>query len=89
MKWLHSEITEESVYEITEELIQGFVEWLNVGGQATVDEFKKLEKTEQSDILDYLGQFSLYEELAVNGKNYVLVHAGLDNFESNKSLREY
>mgnify|MGYP002514317862 CR=1 FL=1 len=37
----------------------------------------KLERDEMEMILDYLNEFSLIEEVKVNDKNYVLVHAGL------------
>ena len=36
-----------------------------------------LERDEMEMILDYLNEFSLIEEVKVNDKNYVLVHAGL------------
>lgn len=41
------------------------------------------------DIEDYLGEFSLYEEIHVNGKVFILVHAGLDNFNTARSLDDY
>ena len=46
-------------------------------------------KEEMQDIEDYLGEFSLYEEIHVNGKVFILVHAGLDNFNTARSLDDY
>ncbi len=89
LKWLHSEITEESVSELSEDLLQGYIEWLNVGGQSTLDEFSTLTREEQENTLDYLNEFSIYEELEINGRSFVLVHAGIDNFESTKGMQEY
>lgn len=34
-------------------------------------------------------EFTAYEEVTVNGKDYLLVHAGLGNFSEEKSLDEY
>ena len=39
--------------------------------------------------MEYFGEFSLYEELTVEGREYVLVHAGLENFSPEKKLTEY
>ena len=32
------------------------------------------------EVLDFLNDLQLYEELTVNGKNFLLVHGGLGNF---------
>lgn len=37
----------------------------------------------------YLETFKLYEEINVNNKDYILVHAGLDNFKITKRLQDY
>lgn len=89
LRWLSSEITEENIAKLSEEFLLGFQEWLNVGGQATVDEFRILSKSEQEDILEYLNEFNLYEEITINDRNFVLVHAGLDNSETHKHLDDY
>ncbi len=89
MKFLCQEITEESIKNIEESMIQGLLEWQNVGGQATIDEFHKLNAEEKQDIIEYLEEFSSYEEVTVNGKKYVLVHAGLCNFTPDRPLDNY
>ncbi|EFB75954.1 hypothetical protein SUBVAR_05734 [Subdoligranulum variabile DSM 15176] len=38
---------------------------------------------------DYLEEFELYEEITVNGQEYILVHAGLHNFAETKKLSDY
>lgn len=89
LRWLNSEVTEDSIKQMDEELLQGFTEWLNVGGQSTIDEFQTLDREEQQDILEYLGEFTLYEELVVNNREFVLVHAGIENFDPQKKMSEY
>lgn len=66
-----------------------FVEWLNIGGQSTMKEFQALTHDEQAEILHYLNELLPYEELTVLGKQFVLVHAGIDNFSKTKDLSEY
>ena len=41
------------------------------------------------DNFEYLMEFTAYEEVTVNGKDYLLVHAGLGDFSEEKSLDEY
>lgn len=89
MKFLTQEITEESIKNIDEDTIRGLMEWQNVGGQPTIDEFHKLSLEEKQDIIEYLEEFSLYEEDIVNGKHYIMVHAGLCNFEPDRPLDDY
>lgn len=89
LKFLNQEITEESINNIDEGIIQGLLEWQNVGGQATIDEFHKLNSEEKQDIIDYIEEFSLYEEASVRGKDYVMVHAGFCNFSIDRPLDDY
>lgn len=39
--------------------------------------------------MDFIADFELYEEVHVNGNDFILVHAGLGNFEPNRQLWEY
>ena len=89
LNWLSDEITEETLSQLGDDKITGLNEWLNVGGMATLDEFRKLTKDEQEMVLEYLEEFSLYEEVSVGGKDFVLVHAGLDNFAPDKDMDDY
>lgn len=86
---LSQEITVESVDGMTDDILQGLSEWIGVGGQPTIDDFQRLSKEEQQDILDYLGEFELYEEVECGDKMYVLVHAGLQNFNPERPLWNY
>lgn len=90
LKTLLTEITNESIEHFeNEDQLQMLQFWLQEGGQTTLDEFMQLSKEEMQDIEDYLGEFSLYEEIHVNGKVFILVHAGLDNFNTARSLDDY
>lgn len=89
LKWLSDDITEESLANLSDDKIEGINEWLNVGGMTTIDEFRKLSEDKKEMVLEYLEEFSLYEEVTVEGKNFVLVHAGIDNFSPEKDMEEY
>lgn len=87
--WLMQAITEESLADINETKLIKLSDWMENGGHQTIQDFKTLSKREQNDIVDYLMEFTAYEEITVNHQQYFLVHAGLRNFEADKPLDEY
>lgn len=72
-----------------ENTAQHILDWQRAGGQSTIDEFHRLDEEGQEDVIDYLEEFSLYEEIEVKGKDFVLVHGGLDNFDRGRDLEDY
>lgn len=86
---LTQELTEENAVKLDAETLQGILEWLADGGEATLSDFRKLPQDRQNMILDFIGDFDLYAEVTVNGQEYILVHAGLDNFSTDKPLEAY
>lgn len=90
MKKLSEIIPEENHDKhLTAEFILDYNLWFQDGGWITAKQFTKLEYSEKMRILDYLADASLYEIIKNNGKEYRLVHAGLENFEPDKGLYEY
>lgn len=83
------EITNEFLDSFDEEKLMKLSDWMNNGAFQTIQEFKKLSKEEQKDIIEFLMEFTAYEEVEVKGRYYLLVHAGLGNFSKDKSLDEY
>ena len=63
--------------------------WMSQGGKTTITDFQKLNKKEQDKVLFYIEDFRDYIEIKVNGKDYLLVHGGLKDFESTKPLSDY
>lgn len=87
---LNVEITEENVEsQLDGKVMEAYLYWMQDGGKTTVDGFKKLTKDEREEIIEYLMDFSLYDEVNVNGKRYVLVHGDLHGFEEGKDLEDY
>lgn len=71
------------------EAIEMYENWMFNGGITTSQTFAKLDKVTREGIIEYLGEFELYEELEVNKNTFVLVHGGLVGFEEDKDLSEY
>ena len=78
--FLNKEITDESIASLEAEMIDNLLVWQKNGSTSTLDEFSRLDEEERQDILDYLSEFQLYEQLQVNGQKYLLVHAGLGGY---------
>ena len=83
------EITEESIASLKEEDLTSYLHWTSDGGDITVRQFAALPREEQEAVLEYLMEFSLYEEVSAGGRDYILVHAGLDNFRADRPLEDY
>ncbi len=64
-------------------------EWITDGGQVTMEGFKALDDDMKEGVLEYLADMSLYEEVAVGDKRYLLVHAGIADFEAGTPLEDY
>lgn len=79
----------ESVKGLSHEQIKLLSIWQLNGASQTIEEFQNLSDVEQEEVVDYLYKLKLYEELRVRGKEYILVHAGLGNFDSQKKLADY
>ena len=63
-----------------EEIISANLAIEQIGQEKTLQDFAELSKGEQGEIIEFLNTLPLYEELSVNGKNYLLVHGGLPDF---------
>ena len=74
---------------LNSEAIEMYENWMFNGGITTSQAFAKLDKATRNSVIEYLGEFELFEEIEVNGKTFVLVHGGLVGFEEDKDLAEY
>lgn len=64
-------------------------EWMQDGGQKTIEGFRALDEEMREGVLDYLAEMSLYEEADVKGKKFILVHAGIADFDPDTPLEDY
>ncbi len=64
-----------------------FLNWtVRNGGDVTWDAYRSLPKTEQLRILDWMENLPWYYELTLNGRSFVLAHAGVGSYEPEKPL---
>lgn len=66
--------------ETQKQIINDEMAIAQIGQEETLQDFCKLSVKEQNELVDYISQLPLYEELEVNGIRYILVHAGLPDF---------
>lgn len=83
------DMTAEKLSELGPEFMENLKEWQENGGESTLVAFKNLSYDYREGVLDYLEEFESYAEIEVKGKEYVLVHAGLENFQEDKELEDY
>ena len=90
LRTVNVEITEESLEtNWNADIIRAIGEWYENGGHLTSKDFSRLSREEREYILEYLEEFSFFEELTVGENTFVLVHGGLPDFSPQKPLDDY
>lgn len=90
--FLFDEITMASIDGLNEEQLGALSNWLYNGAQPTLDALCALRKEDAdalTDILDYLRDAPLYDTVSVGGRDFLLVHSGLENFAPDRPLSDY
>lgn len=88
-EFLFDEITEESISKLTGSKLDLYLNWEQNGARPTINALYSTRPNEIKYILEYLHEAPLYETVSVGGKDFLLSHSGLKNFEKNKKLSEY
>ena len=60
-----------SIEELDEEMLDNLVTWQYNGSKSTIDEFSKLGSDERLDVIDFIKEFLIYEEVAVSDQDYL------------------
>ena len=90
LRQLMVEITEENCdTHVDAEMMTHLLDWQLDGGSTTMREFQKLDMDARLDVLDYLEDLPLYAVADAGERTFLLVHAGLQNFRPERSLRDY
>ena len=63
--------------------------WMEDGGAKVMEDFKALDSELREGVLEYLEDSSLYEEVEVGSRKYLLVHAGIADYDPNTPLEDY
>lgn len=90
--FLFDEVSEQSLDALSVNEISLVQDWINNGGAPTLKRLHRMLKENPESvygILDYLREAPLFEELDVNGREFILVHAGLGNYRENRPLTDY
>ncbi|MCD8133842.1 MAG: fructose-bisphosphatase class III [Clostridiales bacterium] len=83
------EITDEMISSLSGDDMMDYMYWIQDGGDVTVKQFVRLHPESREEILEYLEECTLYEEINIGGKRYILVHAGIDNFDEGRDMDTY
>ena len=89
LEFLMMEITEKSIKELDEKMVDNLLTWQYNGAKTTVDEFRALDRDMQKSVIDFIKEFQIFEEVSVGGRDYLLVHGGLGGFYPGKGIEEY
>lgn len=71
------------------EFIAEMTAWVQDGGQATLEAFRSLDEDQREGVLEYLEDLTLFDEVEIKGERYVLVHAGIADFDPDTDLFDY
>lgn len=85
------EINEDNMHKLDKTLMSNIITWFINGGEVTLNEFKNLSPFDRENILDYIEEFLVYEEITVNNQDYILLHSGIskNDFKEDKEMWEY
>lgn len=88
---LNKEVTEESVEGILGgDLLKSLALWQSDGGDSTLEDFRSISPAEREELVEYIGGFLPYVELALeDGRRFLLVHAGLGGYSSERGMDDY
>lgn len=89
LRKLAVDISESSLIDLSDDDFISYYHWLREGGNTTEEQFRKLSHKERRDVLDFLECAVAYEMIEYDGKLYILVHAGIQNFDPEKEMDEY
>lgn len=91
LKEMAKEITEETIADLDLGTMDMMLDWLNnLGGQATMKSFQKLDIEDREAVLEYLEDLEMYDEITLDDTEYILVHTlGLEHFHPDKEMDEY
>lgn len=89
LKKLAVDISEASLIDLSDDDFISYYHWLREGGNTTEEQFRQLSHEERRDVLDFLECAPAYEMIEDDGKLYIMVHAGIHNFDPEKEMDEY
>lgn len=90
--FLFDEITQASIDSLTADRLGVLSTWLSNGAQPTLDALRALRDKDADaviDIMDYLREAPLYDTVSVDGRDFLLVHSGMNGFSEDRPIADY
>ena len=90
--FVFEEITEESINALTADKMGLLQKYMQNGGDVTLKALRELRNRAPDlipELFDYLHDAPLYEAVSAGGKDFLLLHSGIDHFEKDKKLSQY
>lgn len=90
--FVFEEITEETISALTAEKMGLLQQYMQNGGDVTLKALRDLRNRAPdliAELFDYLHDAPLYEAVSAGGKDFLLLHSGIDHFEKDKKLSQY
>lgn len=90
--FVFEEITEETINALTAEKMGLLQQYIQNGGDVTLKALRDLRNRAPdliAELFDYLHDAPLYEAVSAGGKDFLLLHSGIDHFEKAKKLSQY
>ena len=78
-----------SIECMTTETLDNYFFWAEQGGYRTLSQLERGGDQALRRTICFLAELPLYEEVSVGGRDYLLVHAGLEPFRLERSLDDY
>lgn len=76
--------------DLDEEKMMEILRWQQDGGASTLREFRALSVDQRREVVDWLAERELWQEVEAGGRRYLLVHAGLGrDFDPARPLDDY
>lgn len=88
-KLLLLDVTQENLDNLSEKDMLMLTDYMINGGDKTLQQLRGLSVENRKQIFEFIADCDLYCETTVNGKDFVLVHSTLGNFDADKSLSDY
>lgn len=89
LRWLAGEVTDQGVEALRVDQLGAYNDWIANGGTPTLRSLKGASQEFLLELLEYLEEMDLYAEVEAGGRDYLLVHAGVENYAPGKDLEDY
>lgn len=89
LRFLLKEVTRENLERLDAVGIRSYLEWQANGADTTLREIHGLDLRMRQEVIEFLSELELYEEVHAGGRIFLLVHAGLGNFRPDREIWEY